>query len=229
MGFIHEHPINTQLLKSDNIVLSVIGLAFFKSGFQTALGTFQLLNRERFAAAGFYLGNTLGDIPNLFLKQSLLPLLADGDTFKLAVPNDDGIIIAGGNSGTELLSVMGFKVLFGSDKDIGRGLQPQERRRPLLGQVVRNHEHGLLAKSQPLALLGSGVHLEGLACPHFVCKQCVSTTKHMGNGAFLRFSQSDFWVRARKNKRGEKTVVEFRFLDFKLAGGERFVKTVCGR
>ena len=44
-----------------------------------------------------------------------ISLLADGDTLKLAVSHDDGVVVTGRNTGAELLAVMGLKVLFGCD------------------------------------------------------------------------------------------------------------------
>ena len=60
--------------------------------------------------------------------------------------DNDGIIIAGGNAGTELLTVMGLKVLFRCDKDICRRVQTQELRSPLFGQMVRNHKDAVQAE-----------------------------------------------------------------------------------
>ena len=57
------------------------------------------------------IGGTVGDIES----QPFLTLPADGDTLKLAVSHDDGIIITRRNTSAELLSVMGLKVLFCGD------------------------------------------------------------------------------------------------------------------
>ena len=122
MRLIYKQPVNAQLLKGNHIILSVIGLQLFKPCFQPALGTLQLLDGKTFAAAGFHLRNALGDFCNLLLKKSFLTLLADGNTLKLGVANDDCVIVAGGNPGTELFTPMGFKVLFGSHKDVGGGI-----------------------------------------------------------------------------------------------------------
>ena len=60
----------------------------------------------------------IGDFLNLLIKKSLLPLRADGNTLKLAVADDNSVIVAGGDAGAEFLAVVGFKVLLGSDKDV---------------------------------------------------------------------------------------------------------------
>ena len=62
------------------------------------------------------------DLVYLLLKQTLLTLLADGDLLKLRVAENNGVIVAGGDAGAELLAVFGFKVLFGGDQQVGRGV-----------------------------------------------------------------------------------------------------------
>ena len=115
MGLVYEQPVYTQLLKSYHIVFSPLGLQLFQSGFQRLSGTLQLLDSKTLAATGLYLCNPLGDLVDLFIEKPFLTLPADWDTLKLAVAHDDGIIITRRNTSAELLSVMGLKVLFGSD------------------------------------------------------------------------------------------------------------------
>ena len=66
--------------------------------------------------------------------------------------DDDGIIIAGGNPGTELLAVGRLEVLPRRDKDVGAGVEAHEFICPLEGQVVGDDEHTLLAQTEALAL-----------------------------------------------------------------------------
>ena len=193
---IHEHPVHTQLLKGDNIILTALGLQLFQPLLQALFGALQTFHGEVLAAAVLYLLDACGDLLDLLPQQLLLPLHADGDALKLGVSDDDGIIIAGGDSGTELLAVMGFKVFLGGDKDIGGGVQPQELRRPLVGQMIRHHENGLAAQPQALALHGCGHHLKGLARAHFVSQQGIPAVQHMGDSVFLMLPQSDFRVHA---------------------------------
>ena len=47
--------------------------------------------------------------------------------------DDNGVIVPGGNAGTELLAVLGLKVLFGRHKHLGAGVEGQEVAAPLLG------------------------------------------------------------------------------------------------
>ena len=115
MGLVHKQPVHTQLLKSYHIIFSPLGLQLFQSGFQRLSGTLQLLDGKTLAATGLYLCNPLSDLVDLFIEKPFLTLPADGDTLKLAVSHDDGIIITRRNTSAELLSVMGLKVLFCGD------------------------------------------------------------------------------------------------------------------
>ena len=126
MCLVHKQPVHAELFKSYHIVFAAFRLQLFQPGLQGFAGSLQLLDREAFPTAGLHLGNALGDLPNLFLQQPLLAFLADGDTLKLAVPHDDGVVVAGGDAGAEFLAVVGLEVLFGGDKNVGRGVQPQK-------------------------------------------------------------------------------------------------------
>lgn len=126
MGLVHKQPIHTQLLEGYHIVFSSLGLQLFQSGFQRLSGTLQLLDGKTLAATGLYLCNPLSDLVDLFIEKPFLTLPADGDTLKLAVADDNGVIVAGGDTGAEFLAVVGFKVLLGSDKDVGRRIEPQK-------------------------------------------------------------------------------------------------------
>ena len=101
------------MLKSYHIVFSPLGLQLFQSGFQRLSGTLQLLDGKTLTAAGLHLCDTLGDLVDLLIEKPFLTLPADGDTLKLTVSHDDGVVVTGRNTGAELLAVMGLKVLFG--------------------------------------------------------------------------------------------------------------------
>ena len=115
MGLVHKQTVHTQLLEGYHIVFSPLGLQLFQSGFQRLSGTLQLLDGKTLAATGLYLCNPLSDLVDLFIEKPFLTLPADGDTLKLAVSHDDGVVVTGRNTGAELLAVMGLKVLFGGD------------------------------------------------------------------------------------------------------------------
>ena len=94
---------------------------------------------------------------------------------------------------------MGFKIFLGGNKDVGAGIQAQELRRPLLGQVVRHNKNRLLAQPQPLAFHCGRNHFKRLSGTHFVRQQRIATVKHMGDCIFLMLPQLDFRVHAGKN------------------------------
>ena len=137
---VHKEPVHAQLFKRHHIVLAVLGLQLFQPRLQRLFRAFQLLDGEPFPAAGLHLGDTLGDFPNLLMQQPLLAFLADGDFLELGVTHDDGVVVAGGNTGTELLAVVLLEVLFGCHQDVRGRVQTQELRSPLFGQVVGHHE-----------------------------------------------------------------------------------------
>ena len=66
------------------------------------------------------------------------------------MPDNNGIVVAGGDSATEFLAVLGFKILAGRNKDVRCRIELQKLSGPLLRQVVRHHKEGLLTQAQPL-------------------------------------------------------------------------------
>ena len=194
MGLVHENPVNTQLLKSNDIILPALVIEFFQSLLNAFSAAFHLLHGKIVAVVALQLPNAVQNFLLLLLQNELLPLLGHGDLFKLAVADDDGIVVAGGDPGAEPFSVFGFKILFRGNQNIGGGVQLQIFCGPLLGQVIWHHKQTLLTQPQPFALLGGGYHLERLPCPHCVGKQCIPTVKNMGNGIHLMRPQGDFRV-----------------------------------
>ena len=61
--------------------------------------------------------------------------------------DDDRIIIASRNLRTELLPVLGFKVFFRRDQDIGPRIQMEVFGSPLFCKVVGDHDQALLAEA----------------------------------------------------------------------------------
>ena len=112
--------------------------------------------------------------------------------------DDNGIIVAGGDPAAEPFAILGFKVLFRRNKDIGSWVELQEFACPLFGQVIGNHEQGLLAQSQPLTLHGGGDHLEGLARTNHMSQQRVAAVEDMGNRVHLMLSQRDLRIHSGK-------------------------------
>ena len=114
------------------------------------------------------------------------------------MPDDNGIVVTGSDSGTEPFPVLGFKVLFGGNQNVGGGVELQIFGSPLLGQMIRHHKQTLLAQSQTFALLSGGYHLERLPSPHRVCQQSVSAIEDVGNGIHLMGPERNFRVNANK-------------------------------
>ena len=196
MRLVHEQPVHAQLLEGHHIVLAALGLQFFQPGLQGFAGAFQLLDGKPFAAAGLHLGNALGNLVDLLMEEPFLALHADGDLLKLRIPHDNGVVAAGGDAGAELFPVVLLKILFCCDQDIGRRVQPQKLRSPLLGQVVGNDKEALLAQAQPFGLHRGGHHLKGLARAHLMGQQGVAAVEDVGNGSQLVLPQLNGGIHA---------------------------------
>ena len=108
---------------------------------------------------------------------------------KLAVSDDDRVVVAGGDAGAELLSVGGLKVLFRSHEHVCRRVQPQKLRCPLLREVVRDSEHGLAAQSEALGLHSRRCHREGFPRAHLVSQKRVPAVEDACNGVSLVLAQ----------------------------------------
>ena len=118
------------------------GLILFE-GVKTAYcpGFHKLLDRELFAPACLHVVNTTLNIIELPLKLFPLSFNAHRDFFKLAMPNNDRIIIARSDTGAELLAVARFKILLPCHKDIGTRIEPQVLGSPLTDQMIWHNEH----------------------------------------------------------------------------------------
>ena len=196
---VHKHPVYAELFKVNHIILAVAGLQLFQPRLQPLFRALQALDGKAVAACELGILNAIGDFLNLLMKEPFLPLRTDGDTLKLAVADDNSVIVAGGDTGAEFLAVVGFKVLLGSDKDVGRRVEPQKLRRPLFRQMVRHDKNGFLAQSQPLRFHRRGYHFKGFSRANFVCQQRIPAVQHMGDGVFLMLSEGDFRVHPREN------------------------------
>ena len=147
---------------------------------------------------GFQFRDAVQDLTPLLFQKIPLALHTHRDFLKLAVSDDDGVIVAGGDPAAEPLAVLGFKVLSGGYQDVGGGVELQILRRPLLRQVVGHHKQALLAQPQPLTLLGGGYHFKCFPCPHHMGQQGVAAVEDVGDGVHLMGPQGDLWVDAHK-------------------------------
>ena len=123
MAFVHKQPVNAQLFKGDHIVLARLVVQLFQAYFQRFLGLFHLLDGEVSPSLVFGIRNGRRNIVNLAFNRGNLPFPGQGDTLKLAVADDNGVIVACGDPGAELFSVRRFKVLLGRYQDVRAGIQ----------------------------------------------------------------------------------------------------------
>ena len=113
MALVHKQPVYAQFFKGDYIVLALGSPQFFELQFKLLARFLHLLDGKFLPGGMFQLGNAALDLVDLFLDDALLPLKGKRNFLKLAVPDDDRIVIPSGDAGAELLSVGGFKILFG--------------------------------------------------------------------------------------------------------------------
>ena len=123
MRFVYKKSVNAQLLKGDNIVLSRIGAQLFQFCFQRLTGLFHLLDAEILACIGFQFFDGGKRFIDLFLNNAFLPLIGKRNPLKLAVTDNDRIIIPGCNPGAELFAVGRFKILFPRYQQLCIGVQ----------------------------------------------------------------------------------------------------------
>ena len=99
------------MFKGDHIVFALIGAQFFQLGFQRFPGLFHLLDGEILTCVNFQLIDGGKRFINLLLNDTFLPLKGQRDALKLAMPDDDGIVVPSGDAGTEFLRLAVSKSL----------------------------------------------------------------------------------------------------------------------
>ena len=166
----------------------------FQLGFKAFLGFLHLLDGKPGAFLPFCRRNPRHDLRNLLLQHGLLALGGERDFFKLAVADDDSVIIPGGDSGAELFAVLLFKILFRCHQDIGGGVQLQEIRSEIPDDVIRHHKQGFVGQAKPLCLHCGGDHLIALASPHHMAEQGVAAVNCPGYCVALVGAQLYFRV-----------------------------------
>ena len=163
---------------------------------QALLGFLHLFDRELLRFFSFGIGNPHHDFVDLLFKNGPLAVYAHRDLLELRMPDDNGIVVAGGDPTTEFLAVFGFKILTGSDKDVRCRIELQKLSGPLLRQMVWHYKKRFLAQAQPLALHGSGYHFEGFSRAHHMGKQGISTVQNVRDGVDLVLAECDLRVHA---------------------------------
>ena len=192
MRLVHKQTVNTQFLKCNYIILSRLVVQLLQLCFQCFLCFFHLLDRKTAAVLTPGICQGQRNVVDLTLNDGLLPFRGKRHSLKLRVSDHDGIVIAGCDTGAELLSIAGFKVLFRCHQHIGIGIEPQEVCAPLLRKVVRHHIEIFLRQAQPAALHAGSDHLEGLACTHAMRQQRIVAVQNVRHRIFLVRHQRDF-------------------------------------
>ena len=98
-------------------------MQLFQFLFQRLAQLFQLLYREMLTSLRFCFFDGLLDFIHLFLNQTLLSFCGQGYLFKLAVSDDNCVVVAGRNSRTEFFAITGFKIFFAGDQQLCIGVQ----------------------------------------------------------------------------------------------------------
>ena len=111
------------MLKRNHIIFTVCALQLLQFLFQRLTQFFQLLYREMLTNLCFRFFDGLLDFIHLFLNQTLLSFCGQGYLFKLAVSDDNCIIITGRNSRTEFFSITGFKIFLAGNQQLRMGVQ----------------------------------------------------------------------------------------------------------
>ena len=131
VGLVDKEAVHAQLFKGHHIILAALVVEFFQLGLDGFLAAFKLLDGKPLPVVGLQLGQTVHDVLLLPLQNVPLALHTHGDFLKLAVTDDDGVVVAGGDSPTEPLTVLSLEVLPCGHQDVGGGIELKELRGPL--------------------------------------------------------------------------------------------------
>ena len=93
MTFIHKETVHAQLLKGHDIVLALLVIQFCKPHFQSPAGLLHLLNGIVFTSIIFEFCDGILNIINLPLDRCFLPFPGKRNPLKLAVADNNGVII----------------------------------------------------------------------------------------------------------------------------------------
>ena len=198
MCLVHKQTVNTKLLKGHDVILSALVVKLCKFGFDLLSCFGKLLDGYSVTSRCLDLLNTLQYLVSLIVKRFDLSFKGHRDLLKLRVTDNNCIVVTRCNSRAELLTVLGFKVLLGSDKDICTRIELQILTCPLLNKVVGYDKHTLVTESESLALLRRRNHRKGLTCTNNVGKQRVTAVHNSCHGIALMLSQGDLGVHTKE-------------------------------
>ena len=167
VGLIHKDrsmPSSSKVTTSSFAALVIEPFQLLLNGL--FLGALHLLDGEPVPVIGLQLPNAIQDLPPLLQK---IPLALPGppDFLKLAVPDDDGVIVAGGDLAAQNRLRFLVSKPSGWHQNVGGGVELQILGRPLpLSDGSAPRTGFFLTQAQPLALLSGGFyHLKRLPSP----------------------------------------------------------------
>ena len=123
VALINEKPVHTKFLKGHNIVLFGLIVELIELLLDRFLCALQLFYGEVISTVLFQFRNALRNFIKLLFEDRPLPFNGHRYFLELRMPDNDGIVIAGGNSAAELFAVLGFKVFLRCHQNIGRGVE----------------------------------------------------------------------------------------------------------
>ena len=123
MTLIYKQSVHTQLLKGHDIILFGLIVELIELLLDGFLCTLQLLYGEVISTVLLQLRNALCHLIKLLFEDRPLPFNGHRYFLELRMPDNDGIVIAGGNSAAELFAVLGFKVFLRCHQNVGRRIE----------------------------------------------------------------------------------------------------------
>ena len=116
---IDKESVYTQLLKGHCIILFGLVVELIELLLDRFLCAFQLFYGEVISTVLFQFRNALRNFIKLLFEDRPLPFNGHRYFLELRMPDNDGIVIAGGNSAAELFAVLGFKVFLRCHQNVG--------------------------------------------------------------------------------------------------------------
>ena len=119
VALINEKSVHTQLLKGHCIILFGLVVELIELLLDRFLCALQLFYGEVISTVLFQFRNALRYLIKLLFEDRPLPFNGHRYFLELRMPDNDGIVIAGGNSAAELFAVLGFKVFLRCHQNVG--------------------------------------------------------------------------------------------------------------
>ena len=116
---IDKESVYTQLLKGHGIILFRLVVELIELLLDRFLCALQLFYGEVISTVLFQFRNALRNFIKLLFEDRPLPFNGHRYFLELRMPDNDGIVIAGGNSAAELFAVLGFKVFLRCHQNVG--------------------------------------------------------------------------------------------------------------